>query len=115
MTNVEILKLAKERISKPESWTQNYKARTKQGLPCDFRSQYAAAFCVIGAVQSVQVTSGVSKWGALGALNVTLRSRNHFTGTVTYNDDPSRKHSEIISLFDETIERLERLEKENAK
>lgn len=99
MTDLEIIKGARELISDPERWSQGWYAHDKKGNWTDFSSDSACRWCAMGAIR--KQTNGDDRdclylyellVGDDGSLNV-------------FND--IHTHAEVVALFAAAIARLE--------
>lgn len=116
----EFLECAVELISDPKKWTKGAYAKNKFGQMTVVSE--GCTFCSIGAIMAcspkpyqptydveqrrvaenllAEVITGVEHGGPFGRDRV-----------VTFNDDPSRKHSEVIGAFHRAIELAKKKEK----
>lgn len=99
---------ARALISKRENWLQNR------------LYNYEGGFCAIGAVQQQLSLTGLvdyhpDNWGKLEVLTEELAISTdeiieYDTRRTVVNYNNSRKHEEVLALFDNTISRLKRQE-----
>ena len=102
---VETLRAIKETIGTPEKWTKGCYARDSSGEPTSIRFASAVSFCIRGAVCRV---NGPFEVAADNLIWETLRPQlpylNNFAGVATWQDNPERKHPEVMELLDKAIE-----------
>lgn len=113
MSKLDILKRAREILSDPLAWCKDTFARDKEGMKVWSGSVRACQFCAIGAIARAAKDLDAST-SDHHAAELTLEEQVplHYRQTVSigkgsvasYNDDPRRTHSEILALFDRTIE-----------
>ncbi len=104
MTTVkEVLIQAKQKILKPEQWTQGALWRDKNGGSLMVKEENATCFCMMGAMLTVchNVVDDKLRWKAEDILSDILPSRD---GIAHYNDTPGRTHEEVLAMFDKAIE-----------
>lgn len=106
---VEILRKARELLSKPESWTQRAFARDAEGNFAHVYSDRAACYCLLAALR--RANPDPEKEGFLAArvrLQGLIDGRYHqFANVVEYNDAPERTHADVLALLDKAIEEAE--------
>lgn len=114
---INALKKARQAIEK--GWAQGAEARNANGLETSVDSREACNFCSLGAIgKSTLHLRGPVGQDATNELAVDVKSWSQKYGkdyyldwpatTITdWNDDPSRKKSQVIAMFDRTIARLE--------
>ena len=103
----ELLRAGKALIDSPGKWTQHSYARDSNGIPITIGDQRACEFCSTGAVAHVtaQTQHPVDTLDiATKALNTIAHERSQ-VGIIAYNDRAYTKHADIMSLFDEAIQR----------
>lgn len=106
---IDALKAAREKISKPEHWTQNAFARDAKGQAVGELSGEACSYCAIGACYALRVHTIARS--AVGALEQTLRESGQESAFVAmFNDAEDTTHDDVLDLFDGTIQRLENQE-----
>jgi hypothetical protein len=105
-----VLQKARSLISRSNRWTQGaYKQRNSNG---------DMAYCAVGAVRAAKQKMGLTYDLELSAkvakaLQATIDKSGYSKlkysslGIVEWNDSKGRKHSEVVRLFDQTIESLE--------
>ena len=98
MTTLEVLKAARELISKPENWTTVFLARDANGNPVPPCSSEATCFCAIGAIENA------AGGGPEAAAHCELRSEMQYGSIAAFND--SQGHAAVIAAFDRAIARL---------
>jgi hypothetical protein len=99
MTDLEIIKGARELISDPERWGQGWYAHDKKGDWADFASDSACRWCAMGAIRK-QANSGDDR----DCLHLYRLLSGNFSLN-RFND--THTHAEVIALFDAAIARLE--------
>lgn len=111
MTTAALLKAARQKIEKPENWTQGANARDKNGAECPLESKEACQFCALGAVSTVEDES--SHLGYLWAEGALLRAvlqlqpdspANPVT-VIHFNDHGT--HADVLKMFDLAIKETE--------
>lgn len=112
---VTVLKRVRERLSKPEAWTQKASARNSAGWVVGVFAEDACSWCLSGAIER--------ETGFAGSLDLETPTRvrlNAFimpgygvtgiaqsygvTGIAQINDAPHRKHEHILKWLDTVIE-----------
>jgi hypothetical protein len=104
MSTLDILKAARAKIAKAESWTKDTSARDDSGGAVPPRSRLARCWCSLGAVCAVRPPGdddGESL--AISRLESSLSALTCRRDVVEFNDAPSRLHSEVLALFDHAI------------
>jgi len=100
ITAAEVLKKARNLISKPENWTQGYAARNKLGAPVHIYSEDANCFCAVGAVgravHELELNSKERDVLLLSYFDPVLH-----TSVAEFND--SNTHNKVLELFDKAI------------
>lgn len=104
MSTVEVLKRARETISKPERWTQGAYARDARGYPIGVGHSDAVCFCATGAIARGAPDPEAR---ALAQMGVRI-GRRPVEGLAAWNDAPERTHAEVLAAFDSAIKRLEK-------
>lgn len=100
MGTKEILIEARKLIERPENWTQHVFARDENGKAVSMFKDSAKCFCMSGAVGRA-CNNDTAAWDrALDLLKLKVRR----SSIAIYNDDPKRKHSDVIKAFDRAIE-----------
>lgn len=97
------LACAREKISKPEAWTKDSNARTKNGLSVTPSSGRAVCWCSAGAIIACND-------GPLSLLPAAYYWFNDFVQRATtggsiegFNDAPTTTHGMVLKAFDEAI------------
>jgi hypothetical protein len=72
MTARDALIAARQKIEKPECWTQDVSARDSDGEPCEAWSPKAVCWCASGAVDEVTFDAEIESQ-ALAALRAALQ------------------------------------------
>lgn len=97
MTDLEMLKRAREHISKAEMWFQHQHSEEDEGdeadgaisgLPC---CASGALYWAIGEVDDSR----------LGVLEESLTKKWNFI--YEFNDDPTTTHADVLALYDRAI------------
>jgi hypothetical protein len=91
-------------------WTQGAFARNRNGEECDVRSG-AACFCSLGAIEYATKSKNGDRHElrcekASDALALGLP--RPYKSVVPYNDKPGRTRSQVVSLFQRAIKKLEK-------
>jgi hypothetical protein len=114
VTPLEILRLARWRITSPERWTTGAFARDAAGEPVGCLSSEACSWCILGAIVASEL-GGSRSAVARDALRLTIS----LTWPVIvgahpvelplgpFNDLPSTTHAVVLDVFDRSIARLE--------
>lgn len=115
---IAVLDAARDLLSNPARWTQIELARDENEDDVDPQSNEAVCWCLQGALQRVARGSVVSVL-ALEELGETVLETSRRTrlprtpafmrtarAAVTFND--RAEHGEVLTLIDETIERLKK-------
>lgn len=98
---IENLKIAREKLQK--GWTQKCYARDLLGNPVGRTDRVASCYCLIAALPN--------DYGhQIHAIRQTLKFKEG-DSLVSWNDEPTRTHEEVIAAMDGTILRLETLSK----
>ena len=101
VTALEVLKAARELISRPEAWTQGVWARDASGEKVLSTSREAVCWCALGAV----TRSACNALEQEVAFTELRQGTTGFGGIGDFNDQSS--HGEVLALFDRAIVRLE--------
>jgi len=99
MTTVEILKAAKQVISKPEAWCQGDEARTETDEVVTPDNSLAVKFCMLGS--TFKIADSDAGRSARRFLYRTMGDSE--VDLVDWNDAPERTHAEVMAKFDEAI------------
>ena len=107
---IEVLTQTRTLLSKPGVWCQGTAARDINGNPVDSRSDMAIRFCMIGSFKKYALIYKEEDQVHL-ALCLTLELRSPAQTSQArplseWNDYSSRRKSQVLSLYDATIERL---------
>lgn len=107
MNSLDVLKAARELLSKEGSWTQGAFARDKDKGKLWYTDENACSYCSGGAIFKVKASAKVfeTKESALDELLADLSGKD--TSIVGWNDTPGRTQAEALAAFDKTIARLE--------
>jgi len=110
MNELELLKVARVKIAKPENWTQGWYARDASGYSVAPADESACKFCALGAILAC---GDDDSFGSAFFENAAASLRKNLpvdfarACVMGFNDDPKRTHAEVIDLFDRTIASLE--------
>jgi hypothetical protein len=99
---IGILARARELIADDERWCRRSFARGWAGIPVPAKSAVAQRFCALGAVMRAAHELGAAGEDACNALEWQTRRP-----VQDWNDDPARRHAEVLALFDAAIAGLE--------
>lgn len=95
-------------LSEETRWTQGESARDASGNPVSYYKDTAACWCLAGAEA---LASQNAPWprqpglrGQRMALIEAVRERGHCNSYVEFNDDPNRKHGEVLAIVKRAIE-----------
>lgn len=106
MTPLEILKLARKRIEKPENWTQGALARDSRGNASLLgRHGNACSWCALGAmlVSFEDPNLKMNKEESVVAMNALEEAVGGCV--MTFND--THTHAEVLEAFGRAIAKLE--------
>jgi hypothetical protein len=97
----------RELLASPERWTQGayatlepYRLETEATPPNPVLLDQGKCFCLLGGWFVVTQRNYSSEERLLDKLLEPCLTSRGFTSSVTYNDIPGRKHSEILDLLD---------------
>jgi hypothetical protein len=118
MSTLDILKRAREILSKPESWIKGAFAADKNGLAVGACGLDACSWCAEGALKeaSAQLGNGrylpISVFQSLEA-QIPEEIQNHARKNAKslipfYNDAEERTHEEVMAWFDKAIQAEEK-------
>ena len=96
---INLLRGARARITERGHWTQGTCARNRYGHKVPLHSPRAVRWCLLGALCAE--TGECSVGEALEALRSIQRNPTQ------WNDEPGRKHSDVLAAFDAAITLLE--------
>ena len=101
MTKTErVLRDAADLIERT-GWTQHASARNAKGDPCTFLNNYAAQFCLTGAINRVTGDD----WRTAGiAMRIMLDTGSIDTSPISWNDDPERTEAEVTFALRKTAD-----------
>jgi hypothetical protein len=94
-------------------WVQENAAMTATGFVVPFLAKEACRFCLYAALERALFDLKISRTPMMHEvceeLRFTLRSRGHVDpiSLIDWNDDPKRRHQEVIELISETLIRFE--------
>lgn len=107
--------LRKARALVERGWTQGTSARDLSGNGLPEYDSHAVCWCITGALTAIRASrhrtdqEREDELNARRALSTALiRQSANFIALTAWNDDPSRTKNEVLKLFDDTIERLEK-------
>lgn len=89
---LKCLQDARQRIENPANW--------HQGDWSNYRYGKAAAWCTWGSVFVVLGSSGEMHGRVMSYLNASTPDGR---GAISYNDDPTTTHADVLALFDRAI------------
>src|SRR4051812_18070843 len=98
MTALAMLQAARERLSRPERWTQGALARSQAGAEVFGYDPAAVCWCVRGALEAVP--------GSLEDYAEAVRRYERAVGArclEDWNDAPERTHTDILSGFAQAL------------
>lgn len=104
MDTVEVLMKARELLSDPKRWTQNWCARTAVGEITDVFSDDAVSWCSFGAIRrSAGIDADVGC--SLDAESTLCSALGHSctARAAEWNDTTGRTHAEVLAAFDKAI------------
>lgn len=103
-TPLEVLRLARAKITDPKAWTKNKSARDSGGKAVSADSDKAVCWCSIGAIHAVCSDVKLRAQGyKLLALLVKEQDEEGIWNVMRLNDDPSTQHFQILAMFDKAI------------
>lgn len=104
MTPHAHLTAARALIAEPGRWTQGMSGRTADGEP-DLSKDltFAVCFCALGALW--RVAGWCNARGAESILQDAAFATTSFTNIVSFNDDPTTTHADVLRVFDVAIAR----------
>lgn len=97
MKTIDILRAAREKISKPGTWTQNATARDADGCQLLAIDPGAVSWCAYGAIIAVSLREG-----HIAAIESVCRCTGAESLGV-WNDRDGRTHAEVLAAFDKAI------------
>lgn len=106
----EVLKCARETLSKPNAWTKRALGRTMYGSPTAGNDMYAVQWCAIGAIHHCVGTAETSDADILRAAEAPTRYMSQATypfnaghGIIYFNDEVASDVSHILAVYDDAI------------
>ena len=107
----DVLVEARKIIASKENWCQLTYARDADGKACDTKGKLAFSFSLDGSVLRAIENLGFKKFGMrIEIFDLLEESINGDSIIVEppsrWNDDPDRKHHDVLQLLDRTIEGL---------
>lgn len=103
---LKTLKSARALIADPAHWTKGELARDANDDPIRISSLNACKFCSLGALSRAVGVEDFWDTGAFVASRQALMATINGETVWVYNDNHT--HAEVLKLFDDTIERLEK-------
>ncbi len=103
MTPHEVLVQARKLIERPERWTKGNFAKDAHQYAVYPESHRAACWCAHGATIKASAEDWAKHASAIAALRNALTA-GWARNIVSFNDDPSTTHADILALFDRAIE-----------
>lgn len=103
MNKLERLQALRKILERPESWCQGSFAQDENGKTVDSTNKRACKYCLAGGIRSLQLND-VEFLEIRNELSIHLMN----TSLVDWNDDTSRKHTEVLELLDKAIESTKR-------
>ena len=108
-----ILVEARETLSEESAWTRNEWAINEDGQKCTPGSQFAVAWCAVGACQLAEWNifpdagwrAEDARSRAIRKLTQVLKDWGEWRSVTEYNDSENVSHKQVLALFDEAIER----------
>lgn len=101
----EVLKQAKELISKPEFWIKGTNAADSDCVSTAIASAYACRFCMNGALLRITGFDGSESIRAYDdARNALVRVIGNNDSMHRFNDKPETTHADVMRVFDAAIE-----------
>lgn len=99
--SLNVLKFARNLISKKENWTKNCNARGEGGRPCSILADDANCWCALGALGKA-----TNNWmNEIQELNKQAKILG-YDGIVSLND-VSGSHELVLKCYDMAIQKLE--------
>jgi hypothetical protein len=102
----EVLVRAKDLVSK--GWTQRARARDVGGKICNFASDEACSFCLVGALSRAEVDLNLDAWEKVrvrGVIGDSLRPMRALP-LAFWNDRAERTQEEAVRLLDAVIKEM---------
>lgn len=96
----DILRAARELISTPEKWTQEWYSRDESGEWVSLST--ASCFCAVGALARASGLDDASDFEDR-TLSKFFERAIGASSIVNWNDDKDRTHAEILAGFDRAI------------
>jgi hypothetical protein len=102
---------AKELLSKPGAWIQNYSSKDDQGNSVPFTNDTACKFCLSGAIERavIEVNGGMSYLSTAQCRSAVENANDNIKarGIVSFNDTHGRSKKEIIEVLDTAIQQFD--------
>lgn len=96
---LEILRRAKQLISKPENWTTKKLARNPRGEACGYYKPDAVRFCAQGAL--LRAARELDGWGDYAGASIILSDSTPSKNAIILNDQGP--HEAVLAMFDRAI------------
>lgn len=98
---VENCKFAWQLLADPARWTQNAMAKNAMGFPSLIKPEDGAVcWCMTGAIYKIYSSAGRTR----SELFLEFWRRVPYLNMTSWNDDPGRKHSEVVAMMKEVEE-----------
>ena len=104
MTELQILKAARERITDPANWGQGWSAYSSNGYRTSGYDPTAVKFALDGALCNTQAFEHQIR-AAKFRVRMQL-PREHYLPS-EFNDDVNTTHADVLALLDRAIEQCE--------
>lgn len=98
MNTAELLIAAREKIAKPEHWTQKSSARRLDGTQTIANDQQACAWCALGAIWCFEDVHSPAEYFLCKA-----RGWTGWVFVADFNDNSETTHADILKLYDDAI------------
>ena len=102
MTPAGMLRIAKELISTPETWTKGQLARDVNGNAVSSLLPTAVCYCGQGAIKAVACNFYLAQRPAQQFLHQS-RPNDYFARFSDFNDYPKTTHADVMAAFDRAI------------
>lgn len=101
---LSILKRARRILTPRRAWTKFTFARNRDRLQVDGAcAPGAVSWCAIGACQRADDCERSAAYDRATSALASAIPRNYRDGNYSYNDEPGRRHREILAWFDRAI------------
>lgn len=110
----QLLKATRKKLELPSSWTQHASARDAEHRSILALEPTAICWCLSGALQSAMSEINISnraetRLGAEKIIGKVLEMDGCRTNIVRWNDNPWRRHHEVVQMLDRAVEKAESL------